>query len=40
MFSGLETIFSKAQTVVEIAETIFSAVWNLVWTIETTFFVV
>jgi len=26
MFSGLETIFSKAQTVVEIAETIFSAV--------------
>jgi hypothetical protein len=40
MFSGLETIFSKAQTVVEIAETIFSAVWNLVWTIKTTFFVV
>jgi len=26
MFSGLETIFSKAETEVEIAETIFSAV--------------
>jgi hypothetical protein len=40
MFSGLETIFSKAETEVEVPETIFSAVQNLVWTIKTTFFVV
>ena len=40
MFYGLEKIFSKAETAVEVAETIFSAVLNLVWTIKTTFFVV
>ena len=40
MFYGLEKIFSKAETAVEVAETIFSAVLNLVWTIKTTFFLV
>jgi hypothetical protein len=40
MFSGLETIFSKAETAVEVTENIFPTVLNLVWTIKTTFFVV
>jgi len=40
MFSGLETIFPKAETAVEVTENIFSTVLNLVWTIKTTFFVV
>ena len=38
MFSGFETIFSKAQIMVEIPETISSAIENLNPTIKTMMF--
>ena len=40
MFSSLETIFSRAETVVEVPETMFSGVGTIVWTIQAMFFVV
>ena len=40
MFSNIETIFSKAETVVEVQETMFSGFGTIVWTIQTMFFVV
>ena len=40
MFSSFATIFSRAETEVEVPATIFPAIETMVWTIQTMFFLV